>query len=147
MNPAINKDKTPAFPQNDNARPFHVMMTTAAHLLEMKSLTLLGSTGSIGVNTLDVVRRNPHHYGIHALAAGHNVAAILQQIIEFRPDVAVLAAAEGVGRLAAATNGRKPRQRPQNSVITRDYRGPRMIISGHCNSEERLCDVQVAVTS
>ena len=67
------------------------MMTSAAHLLEMKSLALLGSTGSIGVNTLDVVRRNPHLYRIHALAAGHNVDAILQQIMEFRPDVAVLA--------------------------------------------------------
>jgi 1-deoxy-D-xylulose-5-phosphate reductoisomerase len=78
------------------------MMTTAAHLLEMKRLTLLGSTGSIGVSTLDVVRRNPHLYRIHALAAGHNVDAILQQIIEFRPDVAVLATSEGVGRLATA---------------------------------------------
>jgi 1-deoxy-D-xylulose-5-phosphate reductoisomerase len=68
----------------------------------MKSLTLLGSTGSIGVNTLDVVRHNPHLYRIHALAAGRNVETILRQIIEFRPKVAVLATSEGVDRLAAA---------------------------------------------
>jgi 1-deoxy-D-xylulose-5-phosphate reductoisomerase len=77
------------------------MMATAAHLLEMKSLTLLGSTGSIGANTLDVVRRNPHLYRIHALAAGHNVDAIARQIIEFRPAVAVLATSAGADRLAA----------------------------------------------
>ena len=77
------------------------MMASAAHLLEMKSLTLLGSTGSIGANTLDVVRHNPGLYRIHALAAGHNVAAILKQIIEFHPDVAILATAQGIDRLAA----------------------------------------------
>jgi 1-deoxy-D-xylulose-5-phosphate reductoisomerase len=77
------------------------MMATAAHLLEMKSLTLLGSTGSIGANTLDVVRRNPHLYRIHALAAGRNVDAIARQIIEFRPAVAVLATSAGIDRLAA----------------------------------------------
>ncbi len=68
----------------------------------MKSLTLLGSTGSIGVSTLDVVRHNPGLYRVHALAAGQNVAAILQQIIEFQPDVAILASADGVSSLAAA---------------------------------------------
>lgn len=77
------------------------MMATGAQLLEMKSLTLLGSTGSIGANTLDVVRRNRHLYRLHALAAGHNVEAILQQIIEFQPDVAVLATAEDILRLSA----------------------------------------------
>ena len=78
------------------------MMASAAHLLEMKSLTLLGSTGSIGANTLDVVRHNPGLYRVHALAAGHNVEAIFRQIIEFRPDVAVLATSSAIQRLAAA---------------------------------------------
>jgi 1-deoxy-D-xylulose-5-phosphate reductoisomerase len=68
----------------------------------MKRLTLLGSTGSIGVNTLDVVRQNRPSYGIYALAAGRNVDAILRQIIEFRPKVAILAEAAGRDRLAAA---------------------------------------------
>jgi 1-deoxy-D-xylulose-5-phosphate reductoisomerase len=68
----------------------------------MKSLTLLGSTGSIGANTLDVVRHNRDLYRIHALVAGQNVEAILNQIIEFRPQVAVLATCQAVARLAAA---------------------------------------------
>ena len=45
------------------------MMAEAAQLLEMKSLTLLGSTGSIGTNTLDVVRQNRPRYAVHGLAA------------------------------------------------------------------------------
>ena len=67
----------------------------------MKSLTLLGSTGSIGTSTLDVVRRNQSTYEVFGLAAGHNTEAILQQIIEFHPKVAVVATAQGMDRVAA----------------------------------------------
>ncbi|HVN03786.1 MAG TPA: 1-deoxy-D-xylulose-5-phosphate reductoisomerase [Bryobacteraceae bacterium] len=77
-------------------------MGASAQLLEMKSLTLLGSTGSIGTSTLDVVRHNPDLYGIHALVAGRNVEGILQQIIEFRPKVVVMASSQSIDRLAAA---------------------------------------------
>ncbi|MEO8099268.1 MAG: 1-deoxy-D-xylulose-5-phosphate reductoisomerase [Acidobacteriota bacterium] len=54
-------------------------------------LTVLGSTGSIGVNTLDVVRRWPDRFGIYALVAGRNVERLAQQIEEFKPQVAVVA--------------------------------------------------------
>jgi len=54
-------------------------------------LTLLGSTGSIGTSTLDVVRRWPDRYGIYALVAGRNVALLADQIAEFRPKVAIVA--------------------------------------------------------
>jgi 1-deoxy-D-xylulose-5-phosphate reductoisomerase len=57
----------------------------------MKTLTVLGSTGSIGTNTLDVVRRNRSLYQLYALAAGHNVEALALQIVEFHPKVAVVA--------------------------------------------------------
>ncbi len=55
----------------------------------MQSLTILGSTGSIGTNTLDVVSRNRHLYEVYALAAGRNVNLLASQILEFRPKVAV----------------------------------------------------------
>src|ERR1035441_9866385 len=42
-------------------------------LPRMRMLTVLGSTGSIGTNTLDVVRRNLDQYGVYALVAGQNV--------------------------------------------------------------------------
>ena len=54
-------------------------------------LTLLGSTGSIGTSTLDVVRMWPERFGIYALVAGRNVELLARQIGEFRPKVAVVA--------------------------------------------------------
>jgi 1-deoxy-D-xylulose-5-phosphate reductoisomerase len=57
----------------------------------MRTITVLGSTGSIGTNTLDVVRRNRHLYQVYALAAGRNLDVLAAQIVEFRPKVAVLA--------------------------------------------------------
>jgi len=54
-------------------------------------LTLLGSTGSIGTSTLDVVRRWPDRFGIYALVAGRNVELLAQQIVQFSPKVAVVA--------------------------------------------------------
>ncbi len=56
----------------------------------MKNLTVLGSTGSIGTSTLEVVRLNPSHYSIFALAAGQNAAILVEQIREFRPKVVVV---------------------------------------------------------
>ena len=56
----------------------------------MKSITLLGSTGSIGTSTLDVVRRWPDRFRIYALAAGRNVRVLARQIVEFRPEVVVI---------------------------------------------------------
>jgi 1-deoxy-D-xylulose-5-phosphate reductoisomerase len=54
-------------------------------------LTLLGSTGSIGTSTLDVVRRWPDRFGIYALVAGRNTELLARQIAEFKPKVAVVA--------------------------------------------------------
>lgn len=54
-------------------------------------ISVLGSTGSIGVNTLDVVRRWEGRYGVHALVAGTNAKLLAAQIQEFRPRLAVVA--------------------------------------------------------
>ncbi len=56
----------------------------------MKTLSILGSTGSIGVNTLDVVSRNPDKFQILSLAAGSNVEVLAGQIKQFRPKVVSL---------------------------------------------------------
>ncbi len=66
----------------------------------MKTLTVLGSTGSIGTNTLDVVRRSRHQYQVYALAAGRNVDTLSSQILEFRPEVAVVATSDSLARLS-----------------------------------------------
>jgi 1-deoxy-D-xylulose-5-phosphate reductoisomerase len=65
----------------------------------MKTLTILGSTGSIGTNTLDVVRRSRHLYEVYALAAGRNAELLASQILEFRPKVAVAGSSAGVERV------------------------------------------------
>src|ERR1035437_154063 len=65
----------------------------------MKIIAVLGSTGSIGTNTLDVIRRNRHLYQVYSLAAGHNIETLTAQILEFRPKLAVVATAGGLTRL------------------------------------------------
>ena len=56
----------------------------------MKKISLLGSTGSIGVNTLDVVERNPESFQILAMSAGSNVDLFAEQIRKFKPRVVAL---------------------------------------------------------
>ena len=73
---------------------------------QLARLTILGSTGSIGLNTLDVVRRHPERYRIAALCAHTQIDRLFEQCLEFRPDFAVVRddelAAELATRLAAA---------------------------------------------
>lgn len=57
----------------------------------MKRLTVLGSTGSIGTNTLSVVRQNPEKFQVLALVAGKNVAEMAKQCLEFNPKYAAMA--------------------------------------------------------
>ena len=56
----------------------------------MKQLTVLGSTGSIGCSTLDVVRHNPGRFSVAALVAGKNVDRMVEQCLEFTPRYAVM---------------------------------------------------------
>lgn len=51
----------------------------------MKKLAILGSTGSIGTQTLDVVRAHPEAFEVEGLAAGNNIELLMQQVLEFKP--------------------------------------------------------------
>jgi len=73
----------------------------------MKRLAVLGSTGSIGTNTLDVVRRHPDRFDVVALAAGRNDAALLAQCREFRPAYAVMCDGAAARRLREAIAAEK----------------------------------------
>ena len=55
-----------------------------------KSVTILGSTGSIGRNTLDVVRRNPDRFVVKAISANRSVDEVRKQIAEFHPETVVM---------------------------------------------------------
>ena len=63
-------------------------------------ITILGSTGSIGTSTLDVLSRHPAQYRIHALTAASQVDLMLAQCAQFKPEVAVMVQ-ESAGRLLA----------------------------------------------
>jgi 1-deoxy-D-xylulose-5-phosphate reductoisomerase len=53
----------------------------------MKTISILGSTGSIGVNTLDVVRKNRDRFAVAAMVAGNNVELFAKQVKEFKPSL------------------------------------------------------------
>jgi 1-deoxy-D-xylulose-5-phosphate reductoisomerase len=64
-------------------------------------IAVLGSTGSIGANTLDVIARHPDRFEVFALSAASQVDLMLQQCLQFRPAFAVMAQ-EDAGRALAA---------------------------------------------
>lgn len=71
----------------------------------MKRITVLGSTGSIGTQTLDVIRKNPGDFEVTALTAGANVERMAEQIAEFHPHYAVMKDEETAGRLRQLAKG------------------------------------------
>ena len=72
----------------------------------MKNIALLGSTGSVGTQTLDVVRINPGRFHVSVLAANRSDAMLEKQIEEFSPEIAVLTDAEAAARLRARYTGK-----------------------------------------
>lgn len=57
----------------------------------MKRIAILGSTGSIGTQTLDVVRQHPDAFSVYALSANRSVDLLIQQALEFNPAVVCIA--------------------------------------------------------
>ena len=70
----------------------------------MKKISILGSTGSIGTQTLDVVRNNSDKLEVVALAAGSNIKALAEQIREFGPKLVCVAKEESISELKLLTN-------------------------------------------
>ncbi|MCA1323528.1 1-deoxy-D-xylulose-5-phosphate reductoisomerase [Herbaspirillum sp. alder98] len=67
----------------------------------MQSISILGSTGSIGVSTLDVISRHPERYRVYALSAHSRVAELAAQCERFNPEVAVVGTAAAASALSA----------------------------------------------
>lgn len=84
----------------------------------MQKLAILGSTGSIGVNTLDVVRQWPERFAVETLAAGRNSPLLARQILEFRPRLVAVADEQTRSQLAKqlASHGLSPQQWPQIEI-------------------------------
>jgi len=93
-----------------------------------QSITILGSTGSIGVSTLDVISRHPEKYKIFALTANNNIDLLEQQCIQYQPLFAVI------------VNEDKAEQLKQR-LLARDL--PVGVLHGQCALEEVASDVAV----
>lgn len=74
----------------------------------MKNLAILGSTGSIGVSTLDIVAAHPERYRVISLSAGNNLDRLEEQIRRFEPRIVSVLLAESALELKARLGSRCP---------------------------------------
>jgi 1-deoxy-D-xylulose-5-phosphate reductoisomerase len=71
----------------------------------VKAITLLGSTGSIGTQTLEIVEQHPDKFRLVGIAAGSNVELLAQQVRQFRPEIVAIANESKFGQLKEALAG------------------------------------------
>jgi 1-deoxy-D-xylulose-5-phosphate reductoisomerase len=102
-------------------------------MMSVKQVAILGSTGSIGVNTLDVIRAHPDRFKVAALTAAKQVDLLAQQCAEFRPAIAVVADAEGAAHLSKLLLDKK--------INTQVLHGPQALVSAVTESN---CDTVMA---
>ena len=76
------------------------------HDLITRKLCILGSTGSIGVNTLDVIRAHPDQFKVTALTAGRQIERLVEQCLEFKPKIAVVHSAADAKTLQELLKGK-----------------------------------------
>jgi 1-deoxy-D-xylulose-5-phosphate reductoisomerase len=99
----------------------------------MRHIAVLGSTGSIGVNTLDVVRKHPDRFKLVALTASKQVELLAAQCIEFIPAIAVIGDAQSAARLSAILL--------EKNIPTQVLHGPKALVSAVLDSG---CDTVMA---
>jgi len=80
-------------------------VTAPAPVARPRRVTVLGSTGSVGRNTLDLIARNPDRFEVEALTAHRNVDLLAEQALDLRPRLAVIGDAGLFARLQAALDG------------------------------------------
>ena len=101
--------------------------------MSVKQVAILGSTGSIGVNTLDVIRAHPDRFKVVALTAAKQVDLLAQQCVEFKPTIAVVADADGAARLSQLLR--------EQQIGTQVLFGPQALVSAVTESG---CDTVMA---
>ena len=68
---------------------FSMAVTNPNQNTESRRISILGSTGSVGCNTIDLIKRNRKAYEIEALTARSNVDLLIAQALEFQPQMAL----------------------------------------------------------
>ena len=101
--------------------------------MSVKKVAILGSTGSIGVNTLDVIRAHPDRFKVVALTAAKQVDLLAEQCAEFKPTIAVVANADGAARLSKILLEKK--------MNTQVLYGPQALVKAVTESD---CDTVMA---
>lgn len=101
--------------------------------MSLRQIAILGSTGSIGVNTLDVIRAHPDRFKVVALTAAKQIDRLAQQCIEFSPLIAVVADAQGASELSEILKARQ--------IATQVLYGPDALVTAVTQSG---CDTVMA---
>ena len=68
--------------------------------LSMQQVTILGATGTIGMQTLDVIAQHPKRFSVFALSANNNVSGMLALCVQYQPQFAVMLQAEAAAQLS-----------------------------------------------
>ncbi len=84
--------------------------------MSMKSISVLGSTGSIGKNTLKIIEMYPDRFEVAALSAKSNIKLLATQVMKFRPDIVAVGDEEGAAEL--------------ESILHNNNTSPPAIVSG-----------------
>ena len=100
-----------------------------------QQLTILGSTGSIGVNTLDVVARHPEKFQIFALTGARQVELMFSQCLAFKPQFAVMVEREAAQQLAEKIKSA--------GLSTQVFNTPQALVD--VSSDERVDVVMAAI--
>jgi len=100
-----------------------------------QQLTILGSTGSIGVNTLDVVARHPEKFQIFALTGARQVELMFSQCLAFKPKFAVMVEREAAQQLAEKIKSA--------GLSTQVFNTPQALVD--VSSDERVDVVMAAI--
>ena len=97
----------------------------------MKKIAILGSTGSVGVTTLDVAGRFSDRFRVVALAAGNNLALLSQQIQRFHPELVSVATPELARQLRAALGPAEVKiaHGPEGALDVATHPGAEMVVS------------------
>lgn len=82
-------------------------------VVSVKAISVLGSTGSIGTQTLELASEFPERFKVVALTAGRNLDLLVEQILSHRPEVVALADSELVAALRQRLQDLEPGQRPE----------------------------------
>lgn len=101
--------------------------------MTVRQVAILGSTGSIGVNTLDVIRAHPDRFQVVALTAGKQIERLAEQCAEFKPAIAVVVDADGAASLSKLLLDRQ--------IKTQVLYGPQALVTAVTQSN---CDTVMA---